>query len=64
MKKVHNGWYMREIFKVEPQVVWLTVSELGINVWTDIRKFRTKFQIYGDNGKQKPEISTQYIKDG
>ena len=35
MGKIHviNGWYSSNIFKVEPQVVWLTASEIGINIW-------------------------------
>lgn len=49
MKKVPHGVYSEYFFAVEPQVAWLTASELGLNVWTSnpsiIYKFIFCFEI-------------------
>lgn len=51
MKKIKtlNGWYDENVFEVEPQVAWLTTSEVGINVWLKKvakQRFETSYNVH------------------
>lgn len=65
-----NGWYSGCVFEVEPQVSWLTASELGLNVWLryfdEKQKFHTEFCIHhlNQHESQNPHCKLQTIHNG